>query len=60
MSFEDELDVAAPKSPLSTSATASPARAASLAMPAPTIPAPMTRRSNSRLRELLECVSAPL
>jgi hypothetical protein len=49
MSFEEALDVPAPKSPRSTSATARPARAASAAIPAPMIPPPMTSRSNLRL-----------
>src|SRR5215218_9239185 len=46
MSFDDALDVPPPKSARSTSATASPCRAAASAMPAPTMPPPITSRSN--------------
>ena len=45
ISFEDALVVPPPKSPRSTSATARPCRAAVAAMPAPTMPPPITSRS---------------
>src|SRR5919201_228990 len=48
MSLDDALEVPAPKSARSTIATASPARAASAAIPAPMIPPPTTRRSKRR------------
>ena len=46
MSFEEALDVPEPKSPASTSATASPSRAACAAVAAPITPPPITSRSN--------------
>ena len=46
-SFDDALEVAPAKSPLSTSATWSPCADAASAIPAPTIPPPITSRSNS-------------
>ena len=42
---DERLEVPAPKSPRSTSATRSPRSAASRAMPAPLMPPPMTSRS---------------
>src|SRR5262245_57213850 len=48
MSFDDELEVAPPKSRASTRATARPSRAACAATDAPMIPPPTTSRSNRR------------
>src|SRR5581483_1821521 len=45
MSFDDALEVAPAKSPFSTRATRRPCALAASAMPAPTIPPPITSRS---------------
>src|SRR3954462_8011610 len=50
---DDPAEVAAPKSPRSTSATARPRSAASCAMQAPVMPPPMTTMSKRPLRSRL-------
>ena len=60
MSFEDELDVAAPKSPLSTSATASPRARRLVGDPGSDDPGADDQQVELAARELLECLCAPL